>query len=198
VKILPPVTLPVADTLPAVIKFPPVTVPVAVIIFALKLPMSELPVALKVDANTPVVPTLPMLEFPDTLKLTSVPVLVIFGCAAVVTVPAVVAAPLSAPVNVVAPTLPAEILPVTDNTPVVLSKLKPLLPPKFPLSLNYPPLLFSTLKLPFVSTNSVDLPAGGLGTFALALCSKISIIFSYYIIFISLSFNTVFLQYYGL
>ena len=122
-KILPPVTLPVADTLPAVIKFPPVTVPVAVIIFALKLPMSELPVALKVDANTPVVPTLPMLEFPDTLKLTSVPVLVMLGCAAVVTVPAVVAAPLSAPVNVVAPTLPAVILPVTDNIPVSYTHL---------------------------------------------------------------------------
>ena len=39
----------------------------------------------------------------------------ILGWAAVVTVPAVVAAPVNAPVKVVALTLPAEILPVTDN-----------------------------------------------------------------------------------
>jgi hypothetical protein len=51
-----------------------------------------------------------------TPKLVSVPTDVIFGCAAVVTVPAVVAlvaAPDNAPVNVVALTLPALILPVT-------------------------------------------------------------------------------------
>ena len=36
-------------------------------------------------------PTAPKLLVPDTVKLVSVPVLVMFGCAAVVTVPAVVA-----------------------------------------------------------------------------------------------------------
>ena len=53
---------------------------------------------------------------PFTLKLVNVPTLVMLGCALVVTVPAVVAlvaAPLNAPVNVVALTLPALILPVT-------------------------------------------------------------------------------------
>ena len=55
----------------------------------------------------------PIVALPDTVKSVSVPVLVIFGCAAVVTVPAVVAAPLNAPVNVVALTLPALTLPVT-------------------------------------------------------------------------------------
>ena len=49
--------------------------------------------------------TLPAVIAPVTPKLVNVPVLVIFGCAAVVTVPAVVAlvaAPLRAPTNVVA------------------------------------------------------------------------------------------------
>ena len=65
--------------------------------------------------------TLPALMLPVTAKLVSVPVLVMLGCALVVTVPAVVAlpavvaAPLNAPVNVVALTLPALMLPVTAN-----------------------------------------------------------------------------------
>ena len=49
--------------------------------------------------------TLPALMLPVTAKLVSVPVLVMFGCAAVVTVPAVVAlvaAPDNEPTNVVA------------------------------------------------------------------------------------------------
>ena len=51
---------------------------------------------------------------PVTVKLVNVPVEVIFGCAAVVTVAAEpVALPVNAPVNVVADTLPALILPVT-------------------------------------------------------------------------------------
>ena len=57
-----------------------------------------------------------------TVNPVNVPTLVILGCAAVVTVPAVVAlvaAPLNAPVNVVADTLPALILPVTLNDPNV-------------------------------------------------------------------------------
>jgi hypothetical protein len=58
---------------------------------------------------------LPTVALPVTERLVSVPVDVIFGCAAVVTVPAVVAAPLNAPVNVVALTLPALMLPVTER-----------------------------------------------------------------------------------
>ena len=42
---------------------------------------------------------LPMFAFPDTLKLDSVPVLVMFGCAFVVTVPAVVAVVAVMPVS---------------------------------------------------------------------------------------------------
>ena len=44
-------------------------------------------------ARTCAVPKLPTLALPVTLKLASVPVLVMFGCALVVTVPAVVALP---------------------------------------------------------------------------------------------------------
>jgi len=51
-------------------------------------------------ANTPT--KLPDVVLPDTVKLVSVPVLVILGCAAVITVPAVVALPDKAPTNVVA------------------------------------------------------------------------------------------------
>ena len=52
-----------------------------------------LPVVLNVVANTPAVPILPTLAFPLTLSVVNVPVLVMFGCALVVTVPAVVALP---------------------------------------------------------------------------------------------------------
>ena len=56
-----------------------------------RLPTLALPVELNVVANTPVVPKLATLALPDTDILVNVPVLVIFGCALVVTVPAVVA-----------------------------------------------------------------------------------------------------------
>jgi hypothetical protein len=59
--------------------------------------------------------TLPAEILPVTDKLESVPTDVILGCAAVVTVPAVVALPLIAPINVVADTLPALMFPVTAN-----------------------------------------------------------------------------------
>ena len=65
------------------------------------------------DTGLSFISILPIFALPETLKLAKVPVLVMFGCALVVTVPAVVAAPLNAPVNVVALTLPALILPVT-------------------------------------------------------------------------------------
>ena len=85
--------------------------------------MSKLPAILltpvPVTLSTPVVVRFPAATLPVTASEVNVPTLVIFGCAAVVTVPAVVAAPLSAPVNVVALTLPALILPVTANEPNV-------------------------------------------------------------------------------
>ena len=58
---------------------------------------APLPVNIPVLAVNATAVTVPL-----TPKLVSVPTLVMFGCAAVVTVPAVVAAPLSAPTNVVA------------------------------------------------------------------------------------------------
>ena len=87
-------------------------------LFRLTLPL-KLPVPVATKA---VVPKLPTLALPVTVKLVNVPVLVMFGCALVVTVAAEpVALPVNAPVNVVALTLPALILPVTlklVNVPV--------------------------------------------------------------------------------
>ena len=101
---LPPLTLPVAATTPAVVKLPPDTLPVAVIRPAVpKLPTLALPVT----DNTPPVDMLPALALPVTVNEVSEPTLVIFGCAAVVTVPAVVAAPLSVAVMMFALKLPS-------------------------------------------------------------------------------------------
>ena len=59
---------------------------------------------------------------PDTVKLPNVPTLVMLGCAAVVTVPAVVAAPVNAPTNVVDVTLdrPATVVTVEPRVNAVL------------------------------------------------------------------------------
>ena len=76
-----PATLPVALIVPAVTMLPPVMVPVALAV--------------------PTVAKLPLVMVPVTLRLDSVPTLVMLGCAAVVTVPAVVAAPDRSPTNVV-------------------------------------------------------------------------------------------------
>ena len=105
-----------AVMLPAVAKLPDVVVPVTIKLVnvptlvmlgcALVVTVAAEPVALPDNAPVNVVAlTLPALMLPVTAKLVSVPVLVMFGCAFVVTVPAVVAlvaAPLSAPTNVVA------------------------------------------------------------------------------------------------
>ena len=56
----------------------------------------------KLPVRLPEVAKLPLVVVPVTVKLDNVPVEVILGCAAVVTVPAVVAAPLNAPTKVVA------------------------------------------------------------------------------------------------
>jgi len=103
---LPPDTLPVAATTPAVVRLPPDTLPVAVI--------------------NPAVPKLPTLALPLTSKLVNVPTLVMFGCAAVVTVPAVVAAPVNAPTNVVDVTLlrPATVVTVSPSVSDVLPRVK--------------------------------------------------------------------------
>ena len=59
---------------------------------------------------------------PLTVKLDNVPTDVMFGCAAVVTVPAVVAAPVNAPTNVVLVTLvnPATVVTVLPKVNAVL------------------------------------------------------------------------------
>ena len=75
--------------------------------------------ALPLPVNTPVFAViLAAVIVPLTPRLVSVPTLVIFGCALVVTVAAVVAAPLNAPTKVFALilfaiTLPEVTLPVT-------------------------------------------------------------------------------------
>ena len=68
---------------------------------------------------------LPPATLAVTVKLDNVPTLVTFGCAAVVTVPAVVAAPVSAPTNVVDVTLlnPATVVTVAPSVSVVLPKV---------------------------------------------------------------------------
>ena len=98
-----------ADAFVALVAFAtvPVTLAPAIALKLLPLPVNT-PV-FAVNAGAVIVP----LEF----KLVNVPVLVILGCAAVVTVAAEpVALPVNAPVNVVAETLPALMLPVTVNT----------------------------------------------------------------------------------
>ena len=83
-------------------------------------------------------------KLPLIFKPVSVPTLVILGCAAVVTVPAVVAAPLNAPVNVVAVTLPNVPLPVALTIPPVI-----ILPAfKLPVAVIKPPVpMFPMLAL---------------------------------------------------
>jgi hypothetical protein len=63
-----------------------------------------------------VVPKLPVLAFPDTSKLVSIPVLVIFGCAAVVNAPLSVVA-----ITPVAPKLPTLAFPVAFSVPDILA-----------------------------------------------------------------------------
>jgi len=85
-------------------------------------PTNELnPVALPV--NTPVFAVnAGAVIVPLEFKLVNIPVLVMFGCALVVTVAADPdALPVNAPVNVVADTLPALISPVAFNVPATLT-----------------------------------------------------------------------------
>ena len=70
--------LPVVDILPSDVILPPAnTNPLKLALFAIRLPLALILPVFK----------LPDLTLPVTLKLDSVPVLVMFGCAAVVSVP---------------------------------------------------------------------------------------------------------------
>ena len=78
--------------------------------------------------TAPAVFRLPALALPVTAREVNVPTDVMFGCAAVVTVPAVVAlvaAPVNAPTNVVEVTLvkPATVVVVLPNASVVLPNI---------------------------------------------------------------------------
>ena len=131
---LPPVTLPVADTTPPVVKLPPVTLPVATINPAVpKLPTFALPVTVKVLLvfRVPVIftPVLvittsgvaPPAAVSDILPLAVTVMLLLPFCnrplLIVVMLPVVIIA-------VVAPILPTFALPVTLNLPAVV-KLPP-------------------------------------------------------------------------
>ena len=78
---LPPVIVPVADTVvpaatsPAVVTLPPVMLPVADTLLVLTLPLSRLPVAVIRHA----VSMLPPVTLPDTDKVVRVPTDVIFA-----------------------------------------------------------------------------------------------------------------------
>ena len=86
-----------ADKLPVKLPVPDTLTPVPVTITTFALPIALIPMLLSVAililllpfANVPI--KLPDVVLPVTLKLVSVPTLVMLGCAAVVTVPAVVA-----------------------------------------------------------------------------------------------------------
>ena len=98
------------------------------------LPTLALPVELSVVANTPAVPMLPILALPDTLKVVNVPVEVIFGCALVVIVLAVVALPALVAYVALATvpvTLPPVILVNDEPFPLIVVNT-PLLAPIFP------------------------------------------------------------------
>ena len=108
----------------------------------------KLPVVLFITVvpspNAPVVP----LIAPELVRLVSVPTLVMFGCAAVVTVPAVVAVdalPDSAPENVVAVTVPPldELVPLLKFVAVVAVAALPVV-----LWLNVGQVKLPLLKLP--------------------------------------------------
>ena len=105
---LPPVPAPIIK-LPVMFAVPATFIPVPVTTTTLALPTALKLIFPFADgiltfefpfANTPT--KLPDVVLPVTLKLVNVPTLVILGCAAVITVPAVVALPDKAPTNVVA------------------------------------------------------------------------------------------------
>jgi len=197
VTILAAVKLPVAFNVPATLTPVPVTtiifaLPAALILtfpFALGMVTLLLPLTKAVALPTPVsryplpekklaVTRLPKLALPDvilpvTAKLVKVPVLVIFGCAAVVTVPAVVASgtvPVTlAPVNEVklAPD-PTNKLAETTFAPVIFPPVPDvtiLAAVKLPVAFNVP----ATLTPVPVTTIIFALPTALILTFPFAL-----------------------------
>ena len=143
VTILAAVKLPVAFNVPATLTPVPVTInilalPAALILtlpFAAGILTFEFPFA-----NTPT--KLPDVVLPDTVKLVNVPVLVMFGCAAVVTVPAVVAlvALDTVPVTL-APTNELNPLPLPVKTPVFAVNAAPVVVPTTFNDVNVPTLV---------------------------------------------------------
>ena len=111
-------------------------------------------------------PTAPNVLTPDTDRLDKVPVLVILGCALVVTVSAVVERvefPFKLPVNVVALILPAVILPLTLRVPLIFAPefviTNTLLTPLTPIVTLPLGLVISTLLDPFTILSTTILPA---------------------------------------
>ena len=84
----------------------PVTFAPAIAVKPAPLPINKLPEILPVAEIKPTVRMLPLSTLPVTLADAKIPTLVIFGCAFVVTVPAVVAL-------VANPTAPITLLPVS-------------------------------------------------------------------------------------
>ena len=143
-----PVTTKLPDTFATPLIFAPVPVTTNILALPTAL-MLTLPLAAGIFtllfpfACTPI--KLPTVALPDTDSDASVPVLVIFGCAFVVTVPAVVAAPLNVPTNVVAPMLPTLALPDTLNVPVMFAPV---------------PVITRTFALPVTPTVTLPLADG--------------------------------------
>ena len=111
-------------TVPAVVADPTAN-EAAVPVSPVPAPVNELPVTVPVALTKPAVRMLPPCTLPVTLTLDNVPTDVMLGCAAVVTVPAVVAevaAPVKAPTNVVLVTLvkPATVVTVAPSVSAVL------------------------------------------------------------------------------
>ena len=118
----------------------------------LALPATKLPVACTVrPLSKPVDTTLPGKTFPlaemlpVTAKVTSVPTLVILGCAAVVTTPAVFAKTALAMLPIMVPKIfPPDMLPVTDKLPLeifpTIAKLAPAMVPTTAKLFNAPTL----------------------------------------------------------
>ena len=126
-----PVTVPVADTSPAVRILPPCTL--AVTVRALSVPTDVILVCAAVSkvpamlVNAPRVPdTLPLVILPVTARLDNVPTLVMLGCAAVVTVPATVAVP-----TVKLAAVPVSPVPAPINWPAVVTLPEELIAPEF-------------------------------------------------------------------
>lgn len=116
---VPAVVAEVADVADATV---PVTLPPGIDVKPAPDPLNCDPVTCPAAEISPPVSKLPEVVLAVTVRLPSVPTLVMLGCALVVTVPAVVAAPVNAPTNVVDVTLdsPATVVTVAPKVNAVL------------------------------------------------------------------------------